>query len=80
MLNQNIKKSPGIEFPIFNCTGDMGMDNFGYLNSSISFMNLRKKIIAYVHLQLNLPAPPLESVRFSPFFPFSERSNFMDGP
>ena len=33
MSNQNTKKSPGIEFALFNCTGEMGMDNFGYLNS-----------------------------------------------
>ena len=27
MLNQNTKKSPGIEFAICNCTEEMGMDN-----------------------------------------------------
>ena len=29
ILNQNIKKSLGIEGALFNCTGEMGMDNFG---------------------------------------------------
>ena len=33
--NQNTKKSPGIEGVLFNCTGKMGMDNFGCLNSSL---------------------------------------------
>ena len=27
MLNQNTKKSPGVEFAIYNCTEEMGMDN-----------------------------------------------------
>ena len=27
MLNQNTKKSPGIEFALFSYTGKMGMDN-----------------------------------------------------
>ena len=34
-LNQNTKKSPGIEGALFNCTGKMGMDNFGCLNRLI---------------------------------------------
>ena len=47
--NQNTKKSRGIAFALFNCTGEIGMNNFGYLNSSLSLfdfyfvMNLRKK-------------------------------------
>ena len=37
MLNQNTKKSPGIYFrALFNCTGEMGMDNFGDQNNSLS--------------------------------------------
>ena len=31
--NENTKNSPGIESALFNCTGEMRMDNFGYLNS-----------------------------------------------
>ena len=38
MSNQNIKKSPGIEFALFICTEEMEMDNFGYLNSSRYFI------------------------------------------
>ena len=38
MLNQNTKKSPGIYFrALFNCTGEMGMDNFGDQNNSLYF-------------------------------------------
>ena len=36
MSNQNTKKSPGMEFALFDCTGVMGMDNCGCLNSSLS--------------------------------------------
>ena len=42
MSNQNIKKSAGIEDELFNCTREMGMDNFGCQNSSLT--NLRKKV------------------------------------
>ena len=41
----------------------MGMDDFGYLKSSLytisirNATNLRKKIMAYVRLELNLPLP-----------------------
>ena len=28
MSNQNTKKSPGIQFKLFNCTGEMIIDNF----------------------------------------------------
>ena len=37
MLNQNTKKRPGVKFALFDWTGVMEMDNFGYLNSSINF-------------------------------------------
>ena len=36
MLNQNTKKSPEIKVVLFNCTGEMGMGNFGRLSSSLS--------------------------------------------
>ena len=87
MSNQNTKKSPGIEVALFNCTGDVGMDNFGCLNISFSLnhfyflTNLKKKIMAYVSLQLKLPL--LHTIRnaFSrPPFPPSERTSFMDDP
>ena len=35
ILNQNTKKSPEIKFMLFNCTGEMEIDNFGYQNSSL---------------------------------------------
>ena len=47
MSNQNTKNRPKVEFSLFNYTGEMGMDNFGWLISSLSFFlsvtNLRKK-------------------------------------
>ena len=47
MSNQNTKNRPKGEFSLFNYTGEMGMDNFGWLISSLSFFlsvtNLRKK-------------------------------------
>ena len=33
LLNQNTKKNSGIKFALFNCTGEMEMDNFGYLST-----------------------------------------------
>ena len=70
MLNKNAKKSPEIEGAIFKCTREMEMDNFGHLNSSLYLFcfffvtNLRKKIMTYVLLQLNLPPHPYEPVCF----------------
>ena len=50
----------------FLTTGEIYLDNFDCLNSSLSLFcfcfatNLRKKkFMAYVHLQLNLPRPPI---------------------
>ena len=40
MSDQNAMKSPGIEFALFNCTGEIGMDNFGYLNSTLYFISI----------------------------------------
>ena len=67
MSNQNCKKSPAIEFALFNCTGEMNVDNFGYLNSSLYLYfvtKLPEKFMAYVYLQLNLPLSPYETVCF----------------
>ena len=69
MMHQNTKKSPGIEFVVFNCTRGMGMDDFDSLNFLILFYfylvtNLWKKLMTYAHLQLNLPLPPYESAHF----------------
>ena len=57
MSNQNTEKSSGIEFALFSRTCEMGMNNFGCLNSSLSsFITM---------LTMNLPLPPLhETVRF----------------
>ena len=40
MPNQNTKKNRGIDFALFNCMGEMRMDNFGCLNSSLSFISV----------------------------------------
>ena len=40
MSNQNFKKSPAIEFPLFSCTKEMEMDHFSYLNSSFYFISI----------------------------------------
>ena len=58
------KKNCRIKIAFFNYMGEMGMDNFSCLNSSLSLFcfyfvtSLRKKV--YLCLQLNLP-PPLIS-------------------
>ena len=68
MLNQNTKKSAGIEFALFDYTGEMGMDNFGCLNSSLSLFFFKricgKKFIMYVRLQLNL-LPPSQTSQYA---------------
>ena len=38
MSNQNAKKRPEMEFAFFNCMREIGMDNFGYLNSGLYFI------------------------------------------
>ena len=54
MPNQNTKKIPAFAVVLFNCTGDMGMDIFGYLKNSFSLFyfcfvrNLPKKFMACV--------------------------------
>ena len=64
ILNQNTKKSPGIKGTLFNCTGEMGMDNFGCLNSSLSlllFCSKTAKKIYGIHTltaDCNHPPPP----------------------
>ena len=35
LSNQNTKKSPEIERVLFSCSGEMGMDNFSCLHSSL---------------------------------------------
>ena len=64
MLNQNTKKSLGIVDALFNCMGQMGMDNFGCLNSSLSLFLLcnepAKKVMVHAYLQLT-PSPPTQA-------------------
>ena len=49
MSNQNTNNNPGIEFALFNCTREMGTENFSCQNSLLSLFyfyfvtNLRKK-------------------------------------
>ena len=68
MSNKNIKKSPGIEGALFNCTGEMGMDYFGCLISLLHFYfstNPRLKINGVRTLTAQPPAlPQYELVRF----------------
>ena len=40
MSNKNTEKSHPIEGALFNCRGEMGMDNIGSLNSSFYFIPL----------------------------------------
>ena len=69
MLNKNTKKSPEIKRELFNCTGEMGMDNFGCLNSSLILFcfyfvtNLRKKIYGVLTLTVKPSTPPYEPIR-----------------
>ena len=88
MSNQNTKKSPGIEVAFFKCTGDMIMDNFDYLNTSLSLFsfyfvtNLRKKNYGVRTLTAQSPAPPIRASTFvagPPLSP-SKRSYYMDDP
>ena len=50
ILNKKTKKSPWIEGALFNCTGEIGMDNFDCMHGSLYFFlffsvtDLRKKI------------------------------------
>ena len=86
MLNKNTKKSSEIKRELFNCTGEMGMDNFGCLNSSFILFcfyfvtNLRKKFMAYLRLQLNHRLPYTSQYAFSwttPLPPLSLRTLWM---
>ena len=36
---QNYRKMSNQNIALFNCTGEMGMNNFGYLNSSFYFIS-----------------------------------------
>ena len=38
--NKNTKKNPRIEFGFSNSTGEIGMDNSGYLSSSFYFISI----------------------------------------
>ena len=68
MSNQNIKKSPGIEGALLNCTGKMEMDYFGCLNSLLYFYfptNPLKKINGVRTLTAQPPVlPQYEPGRF----------------
>ena len=64
MLNQNTKKNPGIEFALFNCKGEMGMDNFGYL-SNLLYNETVKKFYGVRTLQLNFPFSHTSHCAFS---------------
>ena len=87
MSNQNTKKSPGIEFSVSSCTREMGMDNFGHLNSSLSSfyfycVTRLEKNLTYVRLQLNLPLSVIRAstLLVGPSLPPFEREYFMGDP
>ena len=69
MSNQNAKR-PGIEFALFKCMREIGMDNFGSLNSAMYFIsifvtNLRKKFYGVRTLTVEPPQfPQYEPVCF----------------
>ena len=71
MLNQNTKKSPGIEFALFTCTGEMGMDSFGFLNCSLILLLFcnkpAKKNYGIRTLTLTTGSPLSRRIRASAF-------------
>ena len=59
MSNQSTKKSTWIEFVLFKCTREMGINDFGYSIWIAHFISIlkrtcEKRFIEYVRLQLNL--------------------------
>ena len=66
MSYQNAKKSPGIEFTLFNSTMEIGMDNFGYLKSALYFIKKPAKKIYGVRTLTDEPPqfPQYEPARF----------------
>ena len=79
MSNQNNEKSPGIKGALFKNTGDNN-GQFGLSQQSTFFILFlfcnepAKKIMAYIHLQLNLPLIPYEPVGFQLDHPSSPPS------
>lgn len=61
MWNQNTKKSPGIEFALFNNTREMGMDDFFNFNF---VTKLQKNICGVCMLTAEPPTLSHELVRF----------------
>ena len=87
MSNQNIKRSPRIRFALCRCTREMGMDNFGYLNSSLYFISVfkgtcKKNLWRTYAYSRTFPSPHTSQCAFSWTTPFppSERMYFMDDP
>ena len=73
MLIQNTKKSPGVEAALFNWMGEMGMNTFGCFSFLALYLfwneTMKKKIMAYVRLQLNLPLPWASTLLAGPTVP-----------
>ena len=87
MSNQNTKSNHGINVAFFIRIEEIGLDNFGCGNSPLSLFylyfvtSLRKKIMAYVRLQLNRHPPHMSQYTFSWTTPASSwRTYFMDDP
>ena len=73
MLIQNTKKCPGVETALFNWMGEMGMNTFGCFSFLALYLfcneTMKKKIMAYVRLQLNLPLPWASTLLAGPTVP-----------
>ena len=87
MSNQNTKSNHGINVAFFIRIEEIGIDKFGCWNSPLSLFylyfvtSLRKKIMAYVRLQLNRHPPHMSQYTFSWTTPASSwRTYFMDDP
>ena len=68
-IESKLQKSPGIEFALFNYTGKMGMDNFGYLSSSLSLFlfcneSVKKNYDVRTLTAELLPSPSQEQIHF----------------
>ena len=86
MLNKNMKKSPSIKVTLFNCTGEIGIDNRDYLNSSLCLFyfyfakNLQKNSYGVRTFTGEYPPSPIRASTLSAGPPLSpsERTYFMD--
>ena len=85
MSNQSTKKSTWIEFVLFKCTKEMGINDFGCSMWIAHFISIlkrtcEKRFMEYVRLQLNLyPQAGQHAFNWTISPPF-EDTHFMDDP